>query len=487
MIGNINISGKDNPLGDIISGESRVNSGHVTEGGFISILKESMDYKVTPVTGTDDRKYMSSSVENMDAVRTPDIPAEHNQLKQPGTKVNDYSGNEKQAGPVKKNTERESEPKVSEDIRQRVSEKRKNEKTAEIAKESKNAMELIPHILGEGLLKKISESIRSFQEGDIKKAGEKLKSLLGETGNRIKLVTALYPQDAKIQLHKNENTAKGINSTIQNIVKDILESAMRELGNNRPVDKKKNNIKTAMDPVSTDTTVAVLAGVKKMKIREERGVNQKHGVSEEQVSEKKHAKIFENATVLNKTGDDKHGFDGRNSSGNERWQNRDNSHFNTARLEGPGSTTPDIINRPGVTQEFRQSFHEILEKAKVSVKDQNNGSFTVKLFPKELGNVNVNLVLENGVVNGKFLVDSNDARTLLMSNLENFREQLSESGINVGEFSVNVRDEREKFFRDKNENAKGVSAVSVNESVSAANVYEFATVDSHDGLINMII
>jgi len=130
-----------------------------------------------------------------------------------------------------------------------------------------------------------------------------------------------------------------------------------------------------------------------------------------------------------------------------------------------------------------------MDRAKVTVRDSQNGSFTVKLFPKELGSVNVNLVMENGVVNGRFLVDNNDAKTALLSNIEKLIDELQQSGVSVGEFSVNVRDERERFIRDKDEHKYKISTVpgSSKETLAAADVYDYNSVYKHNGSINMII
>ena len=44
-----------------------------------------------------------------------------------------------------------------------------------------------------------------------------------------------------------------------------------------------------------------------------------------------------------------------------------------------------------------RNFSNAIDKAKISVRDSRNGTFTVRLNPRELGSVNVNLIMENGV------------------------------------------------------------------------------------------
>jgi hypothetical protein len=115
------------------------------------------------------------------------------------------------------------------------------------------------------------------------------------------------------------------------------------------------------------------------------------------------------------------------------------------------SETPDI---KGKTPEFRQNLQEIIDKARITVRDSRNGNFIVKLYPREMGNVNVNLILDNGTITARFVVDSDEAKNLLSQNLDNLRQQLKDAGIEVGEFFVNVNDHGKRFFQENNQDRK---------------------------------
>jgi len=115
------------------------------------------------------------------------------------------------------------------------------------------------------------------------------------------------------------------------------------------------------------------------------------------------------------------------------------------------SETPDL---KGKTPEFRQNLQEIIDKARITVRDSRNGNFSVKLYPRELGNVNVNLSLDHGTITARFVVDSEEAKNLLSQNMDNLRQQLKDAGIEVGEFFVNVNDHGKKFFQENNQDRK---------------------------------
>ncbi len=140
---------------------------------------------------------------------------------------------------------------------------------------------------------------------------------------------------------------------------------------------------------------------------------------------------------------------------------------------------------PKGREAFFEQLQQIIDKAKISVQDSKNGSFIFKLNPKELGSVNVNIGLEQGIVKGKFLVETNEAKELLIQNLDFVKSQLEESGISVGEFQVNVKEQGKPF--DNKEKGKDIK---VNTGLSALNAEEYEnteTVPKHNGSVNMII
>lgn len=132
---------------------------------------------------------------------------------------------------------------------------------------------------------------------------------------------------------------------------------------------------------------------------------------------------------------------------------------------------------------FNEQLQTILQNARIVVRDSRNGSFSIRLYPESLGRVNINLGLEQGVLNGRFLVDSMDSKNLLLENISTIREQLQDAGISVGEFQVNVRDGGERLF-DADEN---MPSHSYYDAADSSSEYETISTHLHDGTIDMII
>ena len=100
--------------------------------------------------------------------------------------------------------------------------------------------------------------------------------------------------------------------------------------------------------------------------------------------------------------------------------------------------------------------------------------------------MNVNLGLENGIVNARFLVDNNETKDLLMQNLNNIMDQLEEAGITVGEFQVNVRGDRNFQKNDDTENIEHVFS-NIEDVQAVSTLYDINSLASQEGGINLII
>ncbi len=96
---------------------------------------------------------------------------------------------------------------------------------------------------------------------------------------------------------------------------------------------------------------------------------------------------------------------------------------------------------------FKNDLNDIINSAKLVVRDNNNSSLNFKLNPETLGNVNVKLGIEDGILKAQFLVESNEAKNSLIQNIEDLKTRLMEQGLEVGEFNVTVKDHEQRNFR----------------------------------------
>jgi flagellar hook-length control protein FliK len=154
-----------------------------------------------------------------------------------------------------------------------------------------------------------------------------------------------------------------------------------------------------------------------------------------------------------------------------------------------GETIAKHADGPAVNHKnslFRESLENMIQNARVAVKDGQNASFSIRLHPREMGSVNISLNLQDGIVMGKFMVDTQEAKDLLTHSLDYIKQQLNESGVQVGEFQVNVNDRQSSLLDDRG----GEKAVFITPAEQVAEIEQEYAVNAksfHDGHFNVVI
>lgn len=80
---------------------------------------------------------------------------------------------------------------------------------------------------------------------------------------------------------------------------------------------------------------------------------------------------------------------------------------------------------------------QIYDKIKV-LNNKDVSEIQVNLKPDELGQVTIKLVMDRGVLVGKILVESNQVKSLIESNIPQIKENLKNQNLNVAEFTVSA-------------------------------------------------
>ena len=135
---------------------------------------------------------------------------------------------------------------------------------------------------------------------------------------------------------------------------------------------------------------------------------------------------------------------------------------------------------------FQEQLQNLIQTARITVRDGNNGNLSLNLYPESLGKVNIHLGLEQGVLTGRFIVDTPEAKDVLMDNLDVMKSQMEEAGLAVGEFQVNVRDNSDRsVYQEKRGGVVALNALW--EKAEGTQEYNINAVSLHDGMIDMKI
>jgi len=351
--------------------------------------------------------------------------------------------------------------------------------------ESEEEMISVDQLQDEKSIKNLLDIIKAAFSGNKKSEEESFEKLFSNLKfKQDKEKTSLVSSFKKNEVDKNH---KSNSDNVNPFMKDLKELISKEI--TKGLDNRKTLYKH--QPLSEkelkELASNIIEGIKKNKAKEIVKHEAKIVSGEEIKNDKKLTVVTvdeqqsKKISISDDTSSDKSGGKEKNSS-------RENFSYNGGKLEFSAKSGIDRVENSQKMSDFKENLQEIIDKAKVSVRDSRNGTFTVKLNPQELGNVNVNLIMENGVITGKFLVDNEDVKSMLLNSLNDLKTQMEEAGIAVGEFSVNVDDQREKYLKQKDdEELRSLSLLNKDKEVIAAAEQYNSNSAAHTGHINMVI
>jgi len=133
---------------------------------------------------------------------------------------------------------------------------------------------------------------------------------------------------------------------------------------------------------------------------------------------------------------------------------------------------------------FDDQLQQLMQGAKMSVRDNRNATLSLRLHPESLGRMSVNLGLEAGTLVGRFLVENTDAKNALVEQLASVRNDLVEAGITVGEFQVDVRGQDPRSAGERGYEQPVFIQRTGMETVAGS--YDGNAVRAHDGAIDVV-
>jgi flagellar hook-length control protein FliK len=361
-------------------------------------------------------------------------------------------------------------------------------KDARVKKNSSKDPEVEAGILNqlhaETNIKNIMEMIKAAFNGNKKAEDENLQKLFSNLKTRSKKeIPGFESHSGKNESDKTRKSTFELLSLITKELKDLINKELSKSAENR-----KSGSKSLIfnDKELKELALNLIESIKKNKAKDLVKHETKLSSADEVKVEKKPVlsvdqQPLKKMEIPNESSFEKNGANDKNSG-------KENFSYNGAKIDFSAKSGLERMEHSLKTADFKETLNEIIDKAKITVRDSRNGTFTVRLNPQELGNVNVNLIMENGVITGKFFVDNEDVKSMLLSSLNDLKYQFEEAGIAVGDFSVNVNDQREKYLKQKDdESLKSLSFLNSDRDIIAASDQYNAVSAAHTGHINMVI
>ncbi|WP_251860485.1 flagellar hook-length control protein FliK [Clostridium sp. Marseille-Q2269] len=120
----------------------------------------------------------------------------------------------------------------------------------------------------------------------------------------------------------------------------------------------------------------------------------------------------------------------------------------------------------------------------------NVKDLTVKIMPKELGEIIIKLSMEGGIMKANIGATTKEAYNLLNSNMQLIEDKLQNSGIKVQELSLNIYNEDTTFFKQENKKHQNhnnssnsnnnIDMLSMDEGMEEENI---STIDSNVNIL----
>ncbi|MGL5254131.1 MAG: flagellar hook-length control protein FliK [Brevinema sp.] len=121
---------------------------------------------------------------------------------------------------------------------------------------------------------------------------------------------------------------------------------------------------------------------------------------------------------------------------------------------------------PAMMHQIENMMSQIGARSLVVLRD-GGSEFKMKLTPPELGQMKISFRLEEGMMMGKIVVSTPEAKALFEENMNMLKESFKQSGINIAQVDVSLGDGRESFEKAQDiiENHTSYKAVRVTSPI----------------------
>lgn len=258
----------------------------------------------------------------------------------------------------------------------------------------------------------------------------------------------------------------------KNMVKDIISSLVN-------IENYNKNLKVKEEPISLDKEETNLKDIVQIKVlpntlQEESNNTETESFLNKNTGEKVNKDIKEEDKILSKfLGEDNKGTFGNILTSYDR--------FKSNSIEA--LQKPEIINSQTLD-------NDIIKSVKYMMKN-NMEELTVKIYPKELGELTIKILSEEGIMKAEIKATSKETLSILNANIAEIKNSLSDQSLKIQEVQVSIYNEDTTFFSGKensqeNQNNKNNSKDKV-ESTKLNDNEDLITKDIIEGNVNLLV
>ena len=263
---------------------------------------------------------------------------------------------------------------------------------------------------------------------------------------------------------REEALNESIHSQKQVLAKD-LEAFLKELsqkGEARPSHKKDlENIETkqlqSKEGLDTETLVRVSLEPEKWRVQHSSDLQEKKNGEQKQdrlsslkASEEGKGKYF----GKNKEENAQNNKDGQSANSNSPSHSIEELAllFNKEGHQADSlKSFQNNMRKESVLRETKDLYNELVKKAKLNLKTDGSSSASIRMRPRSLGNMTLNLEIFQKQVQAQIVVESQAVKQILLEELNYFQQELQKQGIQVESLNIRVRENLESQTANEQE------------------------------------
>ncbi|MFL0251630.1 flagellar hook-length control protein FliK [Clostridium neuense] len=326
----------------------------------------------------------------------------------------------------------------------------------------------------------------------------KLQDIFNKSGNDkfVKLLTSSI--DAQSANGVNDQSAKNEHSKLIDNIIDVLESKLKEGNNTSNLTKLSNDVSKANvnsntedkseKEIKSNDSSSIIKNVKDDVLKE--NLQNKPNVSDDSSTSSKDNKSFQKSDDSDEKSDD---FLKKLLSQDE--SSSDSKISKVTTFINQFSSTNANANIQAVKGDLqvinKNNFAADIVKSVKYMQDNNIKELTVKINPKELGEVVIRLSMESNVMKASISAQNKETYNLLQSSLGDINNSLNNQNIKIQAFSVNIYNDTTYFSgqgssenRQNNQGERDKNSSGKEKNVEVENKSEGARVD--EGKVNML-
>lgn len=105
-----------------------------------------------------------------------------------------------------------------------------------------------------------------------------------------------------------------------------------------------------------------------------------------------------------------------------------------------------------LTNQIQNNASDIVKAGSIVLKDNNQGTINLIMHPESLGNVKINLSLDDKSISGKIIVSSQEAYNAFKESIDSLKQAFSQSGFDVNSFDLSFSSQGQSFSGNQKQN-----------------------------------